>query len=418
MQALMPVEEALRRLLSAARPLGIENVALDAADGRVLAAPVVARRTTPGADVSAMDGYAVRAGDASAMAALELIGESAAGRPFIGRVEPGTTVRVFTGAVMPEGADAVVIQEDTQREGETITLTQAATPGRHIRRAGGDFATGDLLIAAGHRLRARDLALAASADIAELAVFRRPRVGLLSTGDELVRPGTGAGSHNVILSNIYSLGALARRAGAEVMDLGVLPDSMEATQRGVHDALAGGLDVLVTTGGASVGDHDLVAPALTSQGVELAVHKIALRPGKPLMFGLAPKRDTAGGDTRADDTRAHVLGLPGNPVSAHVCALVFLVPLLRALQGETVPTQPVLKPARLGADVKANDHRMDFIRATLAGDHEGVPIVRPLPVQDSSMLSVLARADVLLVRHPNAPAAAEGEPCVFLALED
>ncbi|MCS0503407.1 molybdopterin molybdotransferase MoeA [Ancylobacter mangrovi] len=405
MKALMPVEEALQRLLSAAKVLGSESVALDAADGRVLAAPVVARRTTPGADVSAMDGYAVHADDATLDATLRVTGESAAGRPFAGTVTPGAAVRIFTGAVMPEGADAVVIQEDTRREGDAVTVTEAATIGRHIRRAGGDFATGETLLPAGHRLRARDLALAASADVAELAVIRRPRVGLLSTGDELVRPGAGAAAHNVILSNIYSVGALARRAGAEVADLGILPDTMAATQEGVHAALASGIDVLVTTGGASVGDHDLVAPALTAQGVELAVHKIALRPGKPLMFGRSPAGTL-------------VVGLPGNPVSAHVCALLFLVPLLRALQGEAVAPKPALKPARLGVDLKANDHRMDFMRAAIVGEEDGVPVVRPLPVQDSSMLRVLARADVLLVRPPNAPAALAGEPCQILPLED
>ncbi len=407
--ALMPVEEALARLLASARPLPVEAVALTEAAGRVLAEPLVARRTTPGADVSAMDGYAGRAQDAATLpATLTLIGESAAGRPFEDEVLPGTAVRVFTGAVIPAGADAVVIQEDTLREGDLIAISEPAVPGRHIRRAGGDFASGDALLPAGHRLRARDLALAASADVAELTVYRRPRVGLLSTGDELVRPGAGAASHQVILSNIYSVGALARGAGAEVTDFGILPDDMAATQAGVSSALAAGFDVLVTTGGASVGDHDLVAPALTAQGVALAVHKVALRPGKPLMFGTYAHG--AGG--------THVLGLPGNPVSAHVCAMLYLVPLLRALQGLDVPPRVPLKPARLAADLKANEARMDFLRAQIVGETDGVPLVRPLPVQDSSMLANLARADVLLVRQPHAPAAKAGEPCEILPLED
>ena len=403
--ALMPVEEALERLLSAATPLASETVPLWEADGRVLAAPVIARRTTPGADVSAMDGYAVRAEDAAVGAALDLIGESAAGRPFAGEVRPGTAVRIFPGAVVPAGADAVVIQEDTRREGERVVVTEAATAGRHIRRAGGDFTAGEEVLAAGHRLRARDLALAASADVADLTVARRPRVGLLSTGDELVRPGAGAQEHNVILSNIYSVGALARKAGAEVVDLGVLADTIEATERGVAAAFAAGIDVLVTTGGASVGDHDLVAPALVSQGVELTVHKIALRPGKPLMFGRAPAGTT-------------VLGLPGNPVSAHVCALLFLIPLLRRLQGENVGARVPLRPARSASALKANEQRMDFMRAEIVGERYGLPLVRPIPLQDSSMLSMLARADVLLVRQPHAPALAEGEPCKILPLED
>lgn len=403
--ALMPVEEALALLLSAAGPLPGENVPLDQAAGCVLAAPVIARRTTPGADVSAMDGYALRATDAATVpATLRLIGESAAGRPFAGTVEPGTTVRLFTGAVVPEGADAIVIQEDTRREGDAVTMTEAATVGRHIRRAGGDFATGETLLESGHRLRARDLALVAASDVAEVTVTRRPRVALLSTGDELVRPGTGAQAHQVIVSNIYSVAALARQAGAEVTDLGVLPDDMAATQAGVRVALDGGFDVLVTTGGASVGDHDLVAPALTAQGVTLAVHKIALRPGKPLMFGRS--------------TRTQVLGLPGNPVSAHVCATLFLLPLLKKLQGLDVPTILELQPAVLGADLKANEQRMDFMRAEIVGREGGLPVVRPLPVQDSSMLRNLARADVLLVRRPHAPPAKAGEPCEILPLED
>ena len=405
--ALMPVEEALALLLSTAAPLGSETVPLEQADGRVLAAPVIARRTTPGADVSAMDGYALRAQDAvSVPATVTLIGESAAGRPFAGRVEPGTTVRIFTGAVLPEGADAIIIQEDTRREGNSVTVTEAATPGRHIRRAGGDFCAGEVLLAPGHRLRARDLALVAAGDVDTVSVARRPRVAMLSTGDELVRPGTGAAAHQVIVSNLYSVAALARAAGAEVTDLGILPDTMEATQAGVRAALDGGFDVLVTTGGASVGDHDLIAPALTAQGVDLAVHRIALRPGKPLMFG------------RSAATRTQVLGLPGNPVSAHVCALLFLVPLIKAQQGLAVPAHPELEPARLAGDVKANELRMDFQRAEIVGHAEGAPLVRALPVQDSSMLRNLARADVLLVRRPHAPAAAAGEMCEILRLED
>ena len=403
--ALMPVEEALALLLSAAGPLAGENVPLDQAAGRVLAAPVIARRTTPGANVSAMDGYALRATDAATVpATLRLIGESAAGRPFAGTVEPGTTVRLFTGAVVPHGADTIVIQEDTRRDGDLVTMTEAVTVGRHIRRAGGDFSSGETLLEVGHRLRARDLALVAAADVAEVSVTRKPRVALLSTGDELVRPGTGAKAHQVIVSNIYSVAALARQAGAEVIDLGVLPDDMAATQAGVRAALDGGFDVLVTTGGASVGDHDLVAPALTAQGVTLAVHKIALRPGKPLMFGRS--------------TQTQVLGLPGNPVSAHVCATLFLLPLLKKLQGLDVPAMPALQPAILGADLKANEQRMDFMRAEIVGRERGLPVARPLPVQDSSMLRNLARADVLLVRRPHAPSAKAGEPCEILPLED
>jgi molybdopterin molybdotransferase len=293
------------------------------------------------------------------------------------------------------------------RDGDRVTMTEAATLGRHIRRAGGDFAIGDTVVTSAKRLSTRDLALIASADIAQVPVHRKPRVALLSTGDELTRPGMGAAAHQVIVSNIYSISALARAAGAEVTDLGILPDDRAATEAGMRAALDGGFDLLVTTGGASVGDHDLVAPALMAQGVTLSIHKIALRPGKPLMFG------------RSDgSTPTLVLGLPGNPVSAHVCALVFLIPLLKALQGEKVSPDLPLQPAELAVDLKANDHRMDFMRAEIVGRGANGPIVQPLPVQDSSMLSVLARANALLVRPPNAPAARAGEPCAIVPLDD
>lgn len=403
--ALIPVEEALARVLADVGATGAEDVPIAEAHRRVLAAPVVARRTTPAADVSAMDGYAVRAADVvAAPVALRLIGEAAAGRPFAGIIGAGEAARVFTGGVMPAGADSVVIQENTERDGDRVVMTAAAVQGQHIRRAGGDFSTGDVLLPAGRRLTARDLALAASADLGSLEVHRRPRVGLLSTGDELVPPGSGAAAHQVILSNIYSVAALARDAGAEVVDLGVLPDRMDATTAGVREAITGGFDVLVTTGGASVGDHDLVAPALIAEGVELAVHKVALRPGKPLMFG------------RRGALR--VLGLPGNPVSAHVCALLYLVPLLRALQGEPAAGQLPLTAGELGAPVRANDLRMDFMRSEIIGTGARGPVVRPFPTQDSSMLSILARSDALLVRRPFAPAGEPGETCEIIRLDD
>jgi molybdopterin molybdotransferase len=265
--ALISVEEALGRVLVGVETLGAEDVAIENAHHRVLAAPVIALRTTPAADVSAMDGYAVRSADvANVPAALALVGEAAAGRPFEGTLAPGQTARVFTGGVMPAGADAVVIQEDTRHEGARVVMLESSAAGRHVRRAGGDFASGDIVLAAGRRLTARDLSLAAAADHASVQVVRRPRVGILATGDELVLPGTGAGPHQVVLSNIYSIGALARLAGADVHDLGRLADTDAATRAGLADALRGGYDVLVTTGGASVGDHDLVAPTLTALG--------------------------------------------------------------------------------------------------------------------------------------------------------
>jgi molybdopterin molybdotransferase len=352
-----------------------------------------------------MDGYAVRSADVAAVpATLTLIGEAAAGRPFEGALAPGQATRVFTGGVIPAGADAVVIQEDTRREGEHVVMLESSSAGRHVRRAGGDFASGDVVLPAGRRLTARDLALAAAADHSAVEAVRRPRIGIFATGDELVLPGSGAGPHQVILSNIYAVGALARLAGAEVHDLSRLPDTEEATRAGLSDALAGGYDVLATTGGASVGDHDLVAPTLAALGVKLDVHKVALRPGKPLMYG-----QSAG---------TRILGLPGNPVSAYVCALLFLVPLLRQLQGESGVERLPLSSAELGVDVRANDLRMDFMRAEIVGAGPRGPIVKPLPVQDSSMLRILARADALLVRPAHAPAARAGDACDIVLLED
>ncbi|MEW6256371.1 MAG: gephyrin-like molybdotransferase Glp [Pseudomonadota bacterium] len=402
--ALMPVDDARALVLASAAPLPAEPVAIADAVGRVLADDLIARRSQPVADMSAMDGYAVRAADIAALPAdLAVIGESAAGRPFAGPVAPGAAARIFTGALVPDGADTVVIQENTTREGQRVRVVHPTEPGRNIRKAGFDFAAGAPLLPAGRRLDARAVMLAAAADHGTLAVRRRPRVAILQTGDELVRPGSGTKDPAaVIVSNVYGIAALARAAGAEVTDLGLVGDTMAATEAAVAGALAQGFDVLVTSGGASVGEHDLMAPALRAQGIDLSVHKIALRPGKPLMFG-------ARGEMR-------VLGLPGNPVSAYVCALLFLVPLLNALQG--APAELALLPARLGADVKANDQRRDYMRATLITAPDGGRVATPLPSQDSAMLSALYRADGLLIREAGAPAGTAGDLCKVLPFLD
>lgn len=398
--ALMPVDEALALILASAMPLAPENVSIAEAEGRVLAQDLIARRSQPVADMSAMDGYAVRAADIAALPAdLDVIGESAAGRPFTGPIGPGAAARIFTGALVPAGADTVVIQENTTREGQRVRVIHPTEPGRNIRKAGFDFASGSVLLPAGRRLDPRAVMLAAAADHGSVAVRRRPRVAILQTGDELVRPGGGTKNPAaVIVSNVYGIAALARAAGAEVTDLGLVGDSLSATQEAVAGALAGGFDILVTSGGASVGEHDLMAPALRAEGIDLSVHKIALRPGKPLMFG-------ARGEMR-------VLGLPGNPVSAYVCSLLFLVPLLNALQG--APAALPLVPARLGAELKANDHRRDYMRATLTFAPDGSRIATPLKSQDSAMLSALSAADGLLIRAPGAPVGKVGDPCEVL----
>lgn len=400
--ALMPVDAALASILAHARPLETETVAIAQAHGRVLAAPLFARRSQPMADMSAMDGYAVRAADIAALPArLAVVGESAAGRPFSGTVSPGTAARIFTGALVPEGADTVVIQENTTREGEFVTVVEPTAPGRNIRKAGFDFAAGAPILPAGRRLDARALMLAAAADHATLDVHRRPRLGILQTGDELVRPGSqGAAASSVIVSNVYGLAAMAASAGAEVTDLGIIGDSLETTQAAVRAAADGRFDVLVTSGGASVGEHDLMAPALRAEGIDLSVHKIALRPGKPLMFG--------------QGHGLRVLGLPGNPVSAYVCGMLFLLPLLNRLHGLDF-NPPALK-GRLGAAMKANDGRRDYVRAKMVSGTDGIPVITPMPVQDSAMLSALAEADCLLIREAHAEAGQPGDACEALPL--
>ena len=403
--ALMTVEEATALITEGVVALGVEDVPVQAAAGRVLARDLVARRTQPPADMSAMDGYAVRGADiAQTPARLTVIGESAAGRPFSGTVGAGQAVRIFTGAVVPEGADTVVIQENVTREGDAITTTAPTAALRNVRKRGCDFSESAPGLFAGRRLTGRDIMLAAAMDHATLPVARRPRVAVLQTGDELVLPGQGTGKDSeIVVSNAFGLAELARRAGAEVTDLGLIKDDLAAIRAVVARALSGEFDLVVSSGGASVGDHDLMAPALKAEGVDLSVHKIALRPGKPLMFGHR-------GEVR-------VLGLPGNPVSSHVCGMIYLVPLLRALQGDSRPG-PERVPARLAANLPANDVRRDFMRATLERRPDGTIHATPCASQDSAMLSILAAADCLLVRPPFAPEGRVGDTCEIILLDD
>ncbi|BBO06559.1 MULTISPECIES: molybdopterin molybdotransferase MoeA [Bradyrhizobium] len=400
--ALMPVSDALAAVLAGAEPLPAEMVSLDEAYHRVLAQDVAARRTQPPQAMSAMDGYAVRAADAATIdSRLTMIGEVAAGRPFTERVGAGEAVRIFTGGVVPDGADAVVIQEDTIAEGKHITIKEAAIVGRHIRPAGVDFREGDVLLRKGTRLTERDLALAAGMNHPQLAVCRRPKVAILATGDELVMPGSTPGHGQIVYSNGYALHALARSEGAETIDLGVAADTLEATTAGIRRARESGADVLVTTGGASVGDHDLVQQALKDEGIALAFWKIAMRPGKPMMHG---RLGTMG-----------VIGLPGNPASSYVCAFLFMVPLIRALSGRSV-IHHHRERAVLGRDLGANDQREDYLRARLEPRDDGTLVALPVSHQDSSLLANLAAAQVLLVRAPFAPKAEAGSPCEVLRL--
>ncbi len=399
--ALMAVAEALQRVLADARPLPAETVALDEALGRVLTDDVVALRTQPPAALSAMDGYAVRGSDvARAPITLKVIGEVAAGHPFSGKVGPGEAARIFTGGVMPAGSDTVVIQEFTARDADSVTIQKETAAGRNVRAAGIDFAQDENLLRKGRRLTDRDLMLAAAMNHPRLKVHKRPKVAVLGTGDELVPPGSTPQEGEIVFSNGFALAALARLNGAEVHELGIVRDRVEDIAAAVRHARQLNADILVTTGGASVGEHDLVQRALAKEGLELSFWRVALRPGRPMMHG------------RLEGMQ--VLGVPGNPVSSYVCSFLFLVPLIRTLAGrQDIAHLP--ENARLGSDLPANDERADYLRATLQPGPNG-PLVTPLPAQDSSLMAPLAKADCLLIREPHAPAAPAGSDCVILKL--
>lgn len=384
---MISVEDARARLFAAARVLPVETVDLADGAGRTLVAPIRATRNQPPFAASAMDGYALRSVDGAGP--LNVIGESAAGHRFCGTLGAGEAVRIFTGAPVPAEADTVVIQEDVVREGTTITLAQAALPGANIRARGLDIRQGENVLDAGTCLAPRHLALAGAAGHATLQVSRRPVVAFLATGDELKAPGTETGPDDIVASVTPTLAAMVREAGAVAIDLGIVPDEREAIAAAARDGLSRA-DILVTLGGASVGDHDLVRPVLADLGVALDFWRVAVRPGKPLMFAPHPL----------------VLGLPGNPVSGVVCTLLFLVPLLKRMQGNPSPG-PHSKSAVLGASVRANGPRADHMRAQTDASGQVVPF----EVQDSSMLSVLATADCLLIRPPKAAPAQAGDPC-------
>jgi len=400
---LMPVEEALARITGDAAPVSrIEMVPLKAALGRVLAKDLLALRTHPPFTGSAMDGYALRAMDAAvAGATLRLIGESAAGHGFDGTVSPGEAVRIFTGAPLPQGADAIVIQEDAERpDRDHVHLKVAAVPGRHVRPEGADFSFGDAGLTAGRVMDPTAVTLAAAMNHPAVPVIGRPRVAVLATGDELRLPGESLALGQIIASNTFGIAAMAISAGADVIDLGIAEDRMEALNAALDSAVREGADVLVTIGGASVGDHDLVQKALVERGMALDFWRIAMRPGKPLMSG------RLGG--------MRVLGLPGNPASSMVCAQLFLEPLVRSLAG-LAPLDRMRK-AFLGKELPKNDKRQDYLRAALSLASDGRLTATPFDRQDSSLMRIFADADCLLVRPPHAPAADVGEACSVLVL--
>ena len=405
-EPLISVEEALRRVLaSAAEPLGEEQVGLADAFGRTLSRDLVALRTQPPFANSAMDGYALRASDAAAIPArLKIVGESAAGRAFAGIVRAGEAVRIFTGAPMPDGADAIALQENARRDGEFVTLEAPVAAGDNLRTQGIDFQQGDALLRAGRRLSARDVALAAAAHHPAVWARRSPRVAILATGDELVAPGEPIGPAQIVASNNIFVAGLTRASGGTPLDLGIARDTPEALAEKFAQARRLEADVLVTLGGASVGDYDLVQKALVDAGMELGFWRIAMRPGKPLMHG------------RIGAMR--VLGLPGNPTSSAVCGVLYLRPLLRALVGDPEAGADPGEPARLAVGLPGNGPRQDYMRATLTRDEEGRWLAAPLPDQDSSLVNMLAQARGLIVRPIGAPPARAGEACRVIPLRD
>ncbi|TDH64227.1 molybdopterin molybdotransferase MoeA [Dankookia rubra] len=398
---MISVEEARSRILASLSATPAETLPLADGWNRILARPVLSRVTQPPADVSAMDGYAVRAAEAATGASLAVVGTAPAGHPFNGVVGPGEAVRIFTGAFVPPGADAILLQEDATAADGQVRVNETVRPGRWIRARGLDFAEGEELLPAGKRLSARDIGLAAAANHAWLAVHRAPRIGILATGDEIALPGDPIPLGGIVSSNAHALAALVRATGGDPLVLPIAPDDSEAIAQAAVAARA--CDLLVTTGGASVGDHDLVQAALGPQGFELDFWQIAMRPGKPLIWG------------RLGATP--VLGLPGNPVSAMVCAVQFLIPAIERLSG--LPGGPPRTVRALaGAPLAENDRRFDHLRATLASGPDGHPVATPFPLQDSSMLKVLSRAQALILRAPRAPALPAGATVEVIPLGD
>jgi molybdopterin molybdotransferase len=396
---MISVAEARERIVGAMRPTAPEMVPLADSWGRVAAADHAARLMQPPADVSAMDGFCLRAADGVLGAKLAIVGSAPAGHPWDGTVGPGQAVRIFTGSVIPEGADGVLILEDSAEADGMLEVREAVRAGRHIRRAGQDFAVGDVLVARGARIGARAVGLLAAGNHPWSRVHRRPRVALLATGDEIVLPGEPVPPGGIVSSNAHALAALVRAGGGEPIVLPVAAD----TEAALAEAVEGlSCDLLVTTGGASVGAHDLVQPALAKRGLRTDFWKIAMRPGKPLMFGTL-------GETP-------MMGLPGNPVSALVCAVLFLLPALSRLQG-MAGGAPAETEAVLGAALAANDHRADHLRARLEIGADGVAVATAFSRQDSGMLRLLAESDALILRAPGATAAAVGERVRVIRLD-
>ncbi len=391
---MIPVAEARARILSGLRPVPAETVALAEACGRVTATDIVARLTQPPQDVSAMDGYAV-----AGPSPWQLVGHAPAGHPWQGTLAPGQTVRLFTGSLIPAGTEAVVIQENVTAEGVHIASDAPIRPRQFIRARGQDFAEGQVLLPAGRTLTPRDIGLLAAGNHPWVTVRRRPRIAILATGDEIALPGEPIPPGGIVSSNAHALAALVQQAGGVPVVLPIAADEIDTLRQAA--AGARGCDLLVTTGGASVGAHDLVAEALQGAGLVLDFWTIAMRPGKPLMAGRVGE--------------LMLLGLPGNPVSAMVCAVLFLRPAIAALLGLPAEAPPAVA-ALLGEDLPANDHRADHLRASVTRDPAGTLIATAFTRQDSGQLRLLAAADALILRAPHAPAASAGDPVEILLL--
>lgn len=397
---LLPVEKAKTLILAGVKPLPAEIVALSDAHTRVLARDLKAKRDQPPFPASAMDGYAVHSTDTEVPGKqLKVIGISAAGREFRRSLGRGETVRIFTGAPVPRGADAVLIQENAVADGNSITTKASVGHGQHVRSRALDFKKGELLLRAGRLLTARDIGIAASINYPKLPVRKKPIVAIIATGDELVEPGGRPRRDQIISSNSLALAAFIGWAGAVPQIVGTVRDNQYQLRAAIRRARKA--DILITTGGASVGEHDLVKSALQSEGIALKFWKIAMRPGKPLMFAARGKQ--------------RIIGLPGNPVSALVCARVFIKPLIDRLLGRT--TEEFAITASLVEPMRANDERQDYARGRLERKKDGSLLARPYPVQDSSMLRLLAEADCLIIRPPHAQAAAAGDKVEILPLD-
>ena len=396
---MIPVDEAISRILGSFATLPAEDAALTDACGRALAADIIAGFDQPPRDVSAMDGYALRAVDAVRGAHLKVIGEAPAGRPFPGTVGEMEAVRIFTGGLMPSGADAMVIQEDVRRTDDVITISEAPKGRENIRARGLDFREGEVLIRSGKRLTARDIAVIAATDLPSVRVTRKPRVALFATGDELSRPGEPRKDGGIVASSTYAIQAMIGNWGGEAIDGGIIPDKIEAFE--ALPRLASGMDLIVTQGGASVGDHDLVQAALGRHGFVLDFWKIAMRPGKPLIFG------------RMGDTP--LIGMPGNPVSAMVCAQLFIRPAIAKMLG--CPFQQPIVAAVLASPLPANGKRQEYLRARLE-TVSGQVVATPFRLQDSSTQKIFAEAHALIIRPPDAPPAAQGDRVDALLLDN